>query len=202
METSAYSGVTKLLNLFRSYLRGMETTNSVCGTLRPHDFDPTYEAWKQLQTLHIFLECLISILPTRHGNRKQLFSYRVRHLISILPTRHGNEDSPGEDREELYPFRSYLRGMETVFCLHTSIQHFDLFRSYLRGMETFHSPLISSPYLNFDPTYEAWKPVSTLLIPFIERISILPTRHGNLQDGDLLRGGSLHFDPTYEAWKL
>ena len=78
------------------------------------DSDPTYEAWKLVYPLfYIFSLYPIPILPTRHGN-----SATITFLFGST-----------------YPFRSYLRGMET-------------------GTNELNEALRSR---YSDPTYEAWK---------------------------------------------
>ena len=53
-----------------------------------------------------------------------------------------------------------------------------------------------------DPTYEAWKLLRFwLFVEVFSPIPILPMRHGNKSTPKGQRREFAHSDPTYEAWK-
>ena len=119
----------------RSYLRGMETTKDYILISGTRNSDPTYEAWK-----HLGVEGsnpsrpTTPILPTRHGNRQDLYRGHFHHETPILPTRHGNKT------------------ISITFLLvfgysDPTYEAWKLTRSKLNCMSRLYS----------DPTYEAWK---------------------------------------------
>ena len=122
--------------------------------------DPTYEAWK---------------LTVHHSNAANLC------IIPILPTRHGNALTSAVLLSKGLRFRSYLRGMETMFPFPSRI--FQIENSdptYEAWKLVYASPFFEEKVNHSDPTYEAWKP------PHLSNA------------GNMLNP---HSDPTYEAWK-
>ena len=165
-------------------------------------FDPTYEAWKLRKSASALISwSIISILPTRHGNReKKPIIHNSFHIsilptrhgnerkcllcgnlkdISILPTRHGNVSAINLHLHDLLLFRSYLRGMETPFPKKRPFLVIFYFDPTYEAWKLLLSCFFPLAIPNFDPTYEAWK----LLC-----LSVIPLTNDN-------------FDPTYEAWK-
>ena len=150
--------VVKLIISILPMRHGNNSEGKILVVMPPH-FDPTYEAWKPLLFLY-FPEFIgkISILPMRHGNEIIFRGFPSVSRISILPMRHGN-DCISDLSWTWSSFRSYLWGMETK-TEERGRTWAEKFRSYLWGMETKKRPReIKAGRSNFDPTYEAWKPL-------------------------------------------
>ena len=142
----------------------------------------------------------IPILPTRHGNKALASAYTLTTphsdptyeawkppFLAISLKTSGNSDPTYEAWKPsltdvficVFIFRSYLRGMETMWSC-KSVNNGLQFRSYLRGMET---SSLNAESLNFQiipilPTRHG-NNFSWGLFPRFPKIPILPTRHGN-----------------------
>ena len=157
METSWGFVLHRVKEIFRSYLRGMETT--------------------------VFLRRGyngggIPILPTRHGNLGIALFLPISLCIPILPTRHGNYFSCANVRISS-AFRSYLRGMETIF-------------PYTINRHSNWIPILPTRHGNYSVRR---------VHEVIRGIPILPTRHGNTDELVEALKTMKNSDPTYEAWK-
>ena len=154
-------GTTTLFpnSTFRSYLRGMETSEVLYEFDEPVGSDPTYEAWKPGKITFVCWKKFVfrSYLRGMETIPQKLFN-NPHFPVPILPTRHGNfgaglldwtVDFGSDPTYEAWK-PTYLSSIfGNLSCSDPTYEAWKLlglglgfgalapFRSYLRGMETF-----------------------------------------------------------------
>ena len=125
------------MEVFLSYLWGMETRDATEHVISLSCSYPTYEEWKQY-SITCVLSFFKSSYPTyEEWKHRKMALYIWSWNVLILPMRNGNTIIALCHLSPTFLFLSYLWGMETS-SRYSKNSFFGIwFLSYLWGMETF-----------------------------------------------------------------